>query len=267
MNKTAVFILSANYSGSTWLALMLGSHSQAFYVGELNKMFHDEPVPCRLCEEKRRQCPFFHDIAQTKPRNIHELIFARSGKTLLVDNSKTIAWSKKIIPEDRFQAKYIHLLRDPRAIAYSLQLRHRPADLADWIHKNYEIRNYLTQNQLDYRVVTYNEVAERIDDTLADLCAWLGLAFEAGQKEYWNVEHHGAGRNGATAAFLEQHVASDEHFYADNRRTHFHDLRWKERLNATSVDAITHHTEMQMFLGKLRLQFSENGLVNLEDRK
>jgi len=246
---------------------MLGSHSQAFYVGEINKMFHDEPVPCRLCEEKKRKCPFFHDVVQTKPRNIHELIFARSGNSLIIDNSKTIAWSKKIVPEGRFQVKYIHLLRDPRAIAYSLQLRDRPADIADWIHKNYEIRNFLAQNGLDYRVVTYNELAEHVDETLTTLCTWLGLVYEPSQKEYWSVEHHGAGRNGATAAFLEQHVASDERFYSDNKRTHFHDLRWKAQLDARSADTIIHHSEMQIFLEKLRLQFSENGLVKIGDRK
>ena len=43
---TVVFVLSATRSGSTWLSLMLGSNSGAAYVGELKRMYADEPSPC-----------------------------------------------------------------------------------------------------------------------------------------------------------------------------------------------------------------------------
>jgi len=263
MENTVLFILSANYSGSTWLALLLGSHSQSFYVGELNKMFHDEPAPCRLCEEKGETCPVFYDVAATKAKHIHGLVFARTGKKVLVDNSKTIAWSRKFLAENQFERKYVHLLRDPRAIAYSLQLRQRPSDISDWIAKNLEIRGFLRQNELDYRVITYNELAERADATLAQLCQWQNLAFEPNQKEYWNVEHHGPGRNGATAAFLDHYVPSDEQFYAATKQTQFHDLRWKEKLNEQTRKAIVRDAQLKIFLQEFELEFSENGL----DRK
>jgi hypothetical protein len=264
MNNTVVFILSANYSGSTWLALLLGSHSRAAYVGELNKMFHDNPVSCRLCEEKGRVCPIFYDAAETKAKNIHHLVLARTGKKVVVDNSKTVSWSKKFLAENRFERKYIHLLRDPRAIAYSRQMRHRPAELEDWIDKNYEIRSFLLDNQLDRRVITYNELAENTGQILTHLCQWLGLVYEPGQEEYWNFEHHGPGRNGATAAFLDHHVASDEQFYADTKRKHFHDLRWKENLAVATQEAIVKDARLQTCLKDFQLQFAENGLARRE---
>jgi len=260
MNSTVVFILSANYSGSTWLALLMGSHSQACYAGELNKMFHDDPVPCRLCEEKGSVCPIFYDVAQTKARHIHDLVLARTGKKVLVDNSKTVSWSRKFLQENRFQRKYVHLLRDPRAIAYSLQLRDRSIDITDWMKKNGDIRDFLQENELDSRAITYNELAERTDATLAQLCGWLGLVFEPEQKAYWNFEHHGPGRNGATAAFLDHYVPSDEQFYSDTKRTQFHDLRWKEKLDMKTHEAIVCNKELPAFLKEFELEFSENGL-------
>ncbi len=267
MPETVVFILSANYSGSTWLALLLGSHSQAFYVGELNKMFHDEPVPCRLCEEKGRACPVFHEVATIKPKNIHSHVLTRTGRKLLVDNSKTVSWSKKFLGETRWQRKYIHLLRDPRAIAYSLQLRQRPTNFTDWIDKNYEIRDFARQHDLNCRTITYNALAEHTDETLSQLCQWLDVNFETTQTEYWNFEHHGPGRNGATAAFLERYVASEAQFYSETKRTNFHDLRWQEKLEPQTREAILHDASMQTFLQDFQLRFSESGLALTNDNK
>lgn len=260
MNNTVVFVLSSNYSGSTWLALLLGSHSQACYVGELHKMFHSDPVPCRLCEEKQRRCPVFHDVAAVKIKNIHAHVFARTGKKVLVDNSKTVGWSRKFLREGRFRKKYIHLLRDPRAIAYSLQLRNRAPETEEWIKKNFEIRDFLQAHRLDFRAITYNGLAERTDETLAALAEWLGLDYEPGQKEYWNFEHHGPGRNGATAAFLDHYVASDDQFYAQRKRTNFHDLRWQQQLHEDSRVLIERDAELRALLREMNLALGEAGL-------
>ena len=260
MQRTVVFVLSANYSGSTWLSLLLGSHSQAFYVGELNKMFHDDPVPCRLCEERGVPCPVFHDADRIKAKNIHDAVLQRTGAKVLVDNSKTLSWSRKFLAEERFQRKYIHLIRDPRAIAYSLQLRDKPIKLDKWVKKNREIREFLETHHLDYQQVLYNELAENMDAELKRLCEWLGLEYEPAQKAYWNAEHHGPGRNGATAGFLQQYVASDAHFYEQNKQRNFHDLRWKTQLSAENRQAIREHAGLQAFLHDFGLEFDENGL-------
>lgn len=262
MTPTVLFILSSNYSGSTWLALLLGSHSRALYVGELNKMFHDEPMPCRLCEEKQQPCPIFHDAAQLKSKHVHAAALERTARAILVDNSKTMAWSKKFLTEARFERRYLHLLRDPRAIAYSLQMRGRKPDHLDWMEKNFEIKNFLREHKLESRVVIYNELADRPDAILQSVCSWLGLEYEPTQKEYWNFEHHGPGRNGATAAFLEQYVPSEENFYAEHKRTHFHDLRWQEKLEAHVKDEIMHDPQMKLLLQDFGLKFSETGLVH-----
>ncbi len=266
MKPTVLFILSSNYSGSTWLALLLGSHSRAFYAGELNKMFHDEPMPCRLCEEKQSSCPVFHDVARVKSKNIHATALARTGKSLLVDNSKTISWSKKFMADARFERRYLHLLRDPRALAYSLQMRKRKPDYLDWMEKNYELRNFLREHRLEHRVVTYNEVAEQPEATLTEVCQWLGLKYEPAQKEYWNFEHHGPGRNGATAAFLENYTPSEEQFYSKHKRTHFHDLRWQEKLEPQVKHEIMHDPQMKLLLKDFGLEFSATGLMRADSK-
>ncbi len=259
--KTVVFILSADFSGSTYLALTLGSHSQAAYVGELYKMFLDDPIPCRLCEERGRQCEIFGDVATTRSENIHHLVLEKTQKRVLVDNSKTISWSQRFLSEIRFQRKYIQLIRDPRGIAFSMQLRHQQMDISSWIKQNCDFREFLQENQCDHRVITYNELAEETDKTLTESCHWLGLSFEPGQKQYWNFEHHGPGRNGATAAFLENYISPDKQFYDKAKTSQFHDLRWKEGVDARTTEMIMSDSRMKNFLTDFHLDFSETGLT------
>ncbi len=260
MENTAVFILSSNYSGSTWLALLLGSNKDAFYVGELNKMFHDEPVPCRLCEDRGVTCPVFYDIPNLKNKNIHDTAFQRSGKPVLIDNSKTLAWSRKFLADKRFARKYVHLLRDPRAVAFSLQNRDKPPKVDGWVKKNTEIHEFLLKNELDYKVVTYNDVAEKTDAVISDVSDWLGVKYDPAQKEYWNFEHHGPGRNGATSSFLKSYVASDDNFYAQNQKKQFHDLRWRDDLVPEIRAEIENSEKVAGLLKKFDLKFTEIGL-------
>jgi hypothetical protein len=256
---TVAFILCSTRSGSTWLALMLGSNPRAQYLGELNHMFRADPEGCSLCTERSQWCPVFHDVERLLPRDVHAALFERTGKDLLVDNSKSLSWARKTL-DTAIEKKYVHLLRDPRAVVYSWQRRGRTKGLEQWIDENYEIRSFLRGNALDHRVVTYNELAEQTDETMVGLCAWLGLGYEPEQKSYWEVEHHGAGRNGATASFLNDYVASDDAFYAEHRRMSFHDRRWQTELDAATQQAISADARLQTFLADFGFTLIPDGL-------
>ena len=261
MTKAVVFVVSHIYSGSTWLSLMLGSHSAAFGLGELNKLYsRKDPRPCALCDEVSRECPYFFDVKQTPRDDIHQVMLERSGAQVLVDNSKRIGWCSHFLGESRFQRKYIHLIRDPRGIHYSLLIRQRDPKLEHWAQRNHDIREFLVGENLDHILVTYNELAEHTDETLERICRWIGLDYEAAQKEYWNFEHHGPGANGAAAAFLEKAQRSDPQFYSARRRTSFVDLRWKEHLPREVVLSIESNTKVREVLEGLDLAFFDSGL-------
>jgi len=261
MRKSVVFILSHNYSGSTWLSLLLGSHSQAFYVGELNKLYSKKyPMPCAFCEKRGCECPYFCDVKQVHPSEIHNLMLARTGKQVLVDNSKRIKWSYRFLGDSSYQRKYIHLIKDPRAIYCSLLIRNRADEFSDWAQRNTEIDAFLSEYELDKFVLTYNELAEQTDGALTRLCNWIGLGYEPAQKEYWRFEHHGPGENGATSAFLQNSRTSDQQFYSEYSRKNFVDLRWKEKLDGEILKSIEENPEVQRLFEDLRLEFSETGL-------
>src|SRR4029077_14880789 len=101
------FILCSTRSGSTWLALMLGSNSRAQYAGELNRMFRVEPEPCSLCNERGQPCPVFHDVGQLRPGGAHGALLERTGQQVLIDNSKSLSWARKTLGAVEDQ-RYIH---------------------------------------------------------------------------------------------------------------------------------------------------------------
>ncbi|RMG64687.1 MAG: hypothetical protein D6715_09320 [Calditrichaeota bacterium] len=260
-NKTVVFILAHNYSGSTWLSLLLGSHSEAFYLGELNKFYsRSDPMNCALCDMLKQRCPYFFDVHNHHPRDIHAVIFQRTGKRLLVDNSKRIKWARKFQGEDRYQIRYIHLIKDPRAIYYSLLVRNRPATLDKWIRRNLEIQEFIRASGRPAIVVPYNQLAGDLDRTLPAICRWLGLEFEPEQKNYWQFEHHGPGKNGATAAFVAGGNGQEMEFYQKNFQRNFLDLRWKEKLPQEVIQRIEADPQVREVLVRLQLHFTDQGI-------
>lgn len=259
MSGTLAFILCSTRSGSTWLALMLGSNSKAAYVGELNRMYRADPEVCALCSERDQACPLFHDVASFRPREVHAALLERTGKRVLVDNSKSISWARKTLSAGP-EKMYIHLLRDPRAVVNAWKGRGRAKGLQRWIDENDAIRRFIDERRLSYRVVTYNELADHMDETLGGLCDWLGLTYEPEQTSYWEFEHHGAGRNGATASFLRNYVASDEAFYAARRKTNFHDTRWQTELAEDDRRSIEGNTRLQQLLCDFGFVLAPEGL-------
>ncbi len=261
MRNTVVFILAHNYSGSTWLSLLLGSHSQAFYLGEVNKFYsRSDPMNCALCEMLEQPCPYFYDVHSRHPKDIHTVLFRRTGKRVLVDNSKRIKWARKFLGEDRYDIRYIHLIKDPRAIYYSLRVRNRPATLEKWIRRNLEIHEYIINSARPAIVVPYNQLAAQLDDTLLAICRWLGLSFEPEQKNYWQFEHHGPGKNGATAAFVTGGNGQESEFYEQNFQRNFLDLRWKSRLPDAVICEIEQDARVRNVLKQLNLHFTPEGI-------
>jgi hypothetical protein len=264
MKHTVVFVVSHNYSGSTWLSLMLGSHSAALSVGELNKCYsRKHPRGCTLCAQAGRECPYFGDASRIAREDVFPTTFQRAGVRLIVDNSKRIKWCSHFLADPRFDRRFIHLVRDPRGVACSQRLRGRDVEIDQWAERNLKISRFLKTASLDHMVITYNELAEDVASSLARLCGWLEIDYEPSQPEYWNFleKHHGPGANGATSAFLENVQASQTDFYAAHRRTNFVDLRWQDQLPADAVHSIESDPRVQQALNKLSLEFSSTGLI------
>lgn len=275
---TVVFILSTNYSGSHFLSLVLGSHTAAEHVGEIRR-FEDEGMrkqACFLCGEGN-VCPMFRGIKPGEISGIHGQIFANlpAHKTVLIDNSKKVAWARHFL-DAPFEKKFIHLIRDPRALVrrwtlfyderkHALHQRFRLARqwparffqiatapkrlvyVYKWVEQNRGITRFLREHPLDHRLVTYRDSVREPAREVAALESWMGCDFEPPQLQYWNFEHHGSQKS--------------EYQWVKDKPQNYFDARWREFLTPDEQQRITQHPDVGRYLQELNLRFVEDGLT------
>jgi hypothetical protein len=276
MNKTVLYILSTNYAGSHYLSLLLGSNSQAIHLGEVKRLrFADEARrkrACYVCREKP-ECSLFAGIHPGNLDDIYATVFSRTPAAVLIDNSKNTFWARCYLDDGRYAKKYIHLIRDPRALVRRWMLtfttpkqklnqrlrvakesprRAVPALLGSpatvyldkWLLRNQEITRFIAENDLDSIVTTYEDLATNTAGELTRLCDWIGLKFEPPQMDYWSFQHHGTQKKD----------------YAGTKERLF-DLRWKEFLKPAVAAKITRYRPVNDYLKSLSLRFTDNGLT------
>jgi hypothetical protein len=279
MKKKLVFLLSSNYSGSHFCSLLIGSHSKGVHLGEL-KNIHKKSTArsCYICGDYG-ECCLFRDIDVGPLENVYEELFSRvdPATEFLIDASKKPKWFKHFINDDRYEIKLLYLIRDPRALARRWlmridelnrqlrerikQCRHHPhkaflflfGDLLSvciykWYTQNREIADFIKQSNLPWKLITYRELAREQTKTLTDICEWIGVDYEPGQKKYWEFDHHGTQK-------------IEYQWVRDQGGAKYFDLRWKEFLDEKQQKQIMENKEINRLLLQLGLEFSDDGLV------
>lgn len=278
MKRSIAYILSTNYAGSHYLSLLLGSNSRTIHLGEIKRLrdakMHQRRNVCYICEGKP-SCEIFGGIGPENISEAYDIISSRIDPKVqvMIDASKNTFWARRFLDNDRYPRKYIHLIRDPRAmvrrwmltfttpkqklnqrlrIAKTSPKRALPALLGSpeqlyldkWLLRNQEITGFITKHHLDSIVVTYEDLAENTGRELTRLCEFMGIAFEPAQMDFWNFPHHG----------------SQKKDYAKSRERFF-DLRWKEFLKPAIATKITKYKPVNDYLTGLGLRFTDNGLT------
>lgn len=276
MRNTVLFILSTPYAGSHYLSLMLGSNSGAMHLGEMKRV-------C-LPRGESRECTFKHGdildgIGPQDTERVYNLLFSRVDPRirLLVDNSKRVRWAERFLKLDGYDRRFVHLIRDPRAIIrryrlgsyLSKQLRERwklfrqnpelrssiffvRQDLVwlyAWLRQNLEITRFLRERKLDHLMVTYRDLARDPGTEVSRIMQWVGLNYEPAQLEYWNFEHIGTEKRG--------------YEWVKEKKVSFIDLRWQTELRPETQKAVSNDGLTIRYLSSLGLRFTEDGLTRL----
>lgn len=151
-NLSLIYIAGYGRSGSTLVDLLLNTHDDIIGIGELLHLFKYNPlnIPCS-CGMSVASCSFWKSVIDirpmytanyTAPRHIHYIhhthcdtlhclkhilhnISYLSGKSVIVDSSKTatVKSIRHLLMIQRIfgsQLKVLHLVRDPRAVMWSI---------------------------------------------------------------------------------------------------------------------------------------------------
>jgi hypothetical protein len=279
MKKTVVLILSTNYAGSHYLSLVLGSHSQAMHIGEIHRVREGRTVDldrvCWMCRDKGF-CPIFSNIPAEQASRVYDIIFSRIDPKVevLIDNSKNSrGWLELFLGNETIQRKYIHLIRDPRALvrrwllaenvgkhernrlwkmmrsfpghALRLPFASREAVLTyQWLQQNRQITRSIQENHLDALTVTYRDLARNPTGEAQRLVEWIGLPFEPTQLDYWNFEHHGTQK--------KDYAGKNERVF---------DLRWQKDLPRLVQEQIANNPDIHSYLTEIGVKMTDEGLT------
>jgi hypothetical protein len=280
--KQIVYILSTNYAGSHFLALMLASHSRCASIGEVHRFRRKvkRRDVCLLCGSDDI-CPVFKGVSPEKLPCLYDTIFSNlrefdPGVRTVIDNSKKTAWAEKFLDLDDYDLKFIHLIRDPRALVrrwlmnnetpgkrrkkrFQLarhNLLHAPRILTGsdeavfaykWLVDNQRITRFLEKNGLDYRIVTYRDIVVETNREIEKTVQWLGDDFEPDQVNYWKYVHHGSRKK--------------DYDFAGKDGNRVFDLRWKNFLSENAKLLITENKYLNRYLDKLEISINDDGLV------
>lgn len=281
-----VFVLASNYSGSHLLANVLGAHSRCADVGELGNLrkFLARPGRNRSgTEASYAAAPLFSGLMARPEARWHASLLERLGAedpaiTVLIDNSKRLDWVERLAASGAVEARCVHLLRDPRAIArrwrdtfgeqgVSRRIRLReakrnwraaPGILAGpemgvyawrWLRENAAIARFLARHFPDAPRLAYEDLLADPEATLAALMPRLGLAFEDAQLDYGRATQFGT-RKAAWDGARE-----DSSWEADTR--------WLHETTASERAAITGVAPLRELLAGFGYEMSVRGLKRL----
>lgn len=278
-----VFVLASNYSGSHLLANVLGAHSRCADIGELGNLrkFLARPGRNRSGTEAAYAASELFSGLLAKPETRwHALLLERLGAedpapSVLVDNSKRMDWIGRLVESGAVEARCVHLLRDPRAIArrwrdtfaaQGVSRRNRwreakrswraaPTILSGpemqvyawrWLRENAAIARFLERHCPAAPRVSYEELLAAPEETLVTLMPRLGLDFEASQLDYGRAPQLGTRKAAWEAARSASSWAADE--------------RWLEETSASERAAVAGVAPLRALLAGFGYEMGVRGL-------
>ncbi|MGB0651647.1 MAG: hypothetical protein ACPGQL_00465 [Thermoplasmatota archaeon] len=190
---TLVLVCSSNFSGSTMLDLMLGSHPRAFSVGEVQAWYRPEQEHHLriVCPCGQRPCPAWEQLRDLPARHLHRDVLAKMDKDVVVDSSKDPSWvhdAARWAARDGLDVRHVVIWKDPVALAHSYWKRGSP--LALWRKHQLDYYERLRQLRVPLVGVRVEELAADPVATLRRLSEALDIPFEAGQERFWDGDLH-----------------------------------------------------------------------------
>ena len=185
--EAPVFVLSSIRSGSTLLRVVLDSHSQIHSPHEMHLRHMKVSVPEGFLEKAMSEVGL--DAERLRfllwDRVLHRELMA-SGKRILANKTPSDVFIADDIARCWPDARFVFLLRHPGGIARSRQ-DYRPQDTPeDNVAAVYRYVNALEKARAKHAgfTVRYEELTADPERVTRELCAFLGVPWEAGMLEY-----------------------------------------------------------------------------------
>ncbi|MBE9069039.1 sulfotransferase [Leptolyngbya cf. ectocarpi LEGE 11479] len=253
VNQKVIFMCGASHSGSTLLGLILGSHSQCFYIGEATKTrflnLPSKPPKKQNCKICGTNCPMWKDFIVDPDSDIYEQIAIRTQKPVLIDSTKEPSWVKQqieVLEKTTAEIYLIFLQRDGRAVLNSV-LRKYPEKSIDqhideWLERIHAAQRLFDDFRHTKLTVRYELLATQADAIIAKTANVLKLSHQPEMLQFYLTEHHPLGGNNGTQFLVAKAQMKDlEQSFIDLPKDRYRyynthpvgvalDLRWMDEL-------------------------------------
>lgn len=227
---TLVYLTGQAHSGSTLLALLLGSHSGAVTLGEAfalserrqrarraaltrrgrTDVLDQLDKPCMCGAPTIRACPFWHDLdARLRALGGLDALdvehpsperFARDNRAL-VESAAASRGAHVVIDSTKSIARLERLREVPGLDVVTVYLTRAPAGVVQSLRRKRipwptarvawsTWRRRRALRGVPHVAVRYEDLAAAPETTLRRLMPRLGLAFEPAQLDWWEHSHH-----------------------------------------------------------------------------
>jgi hypothetical protein len=197
ISSRLVFIGCSPRSGSTLLTRILDSHSRIAAPCEIGipRYFEGDAEKYDLVNEKYKQiCDFYQtDYRQCyqDPRILFAQIMEREGKECLIIKDPRQTLFLDAIIRDFPYARFVHLVRDVRAVATSVMFRDRPlAGFHRWYEYNHAaVRALRMVKPQQTFLIRYEHMVTHPAQSIGELVEFLGYQFEPSMLNYGEFVH------------------------------------------------------------------------------
>jgi hypothetical protein len=216
--RAPIFVYSTARSGSTLLRAILGSHSQFYAPPELPLMHMTVHAETKWIETSLKELKLTtEDLEHMLWDRVLADALARSGKPTVVVKTPANVLSWKRIARCWPDARYVFLLRHPAAAITSLHASWRPqwhpgesGTFEEAATKGMRYMNTLEEARraLPGHTIRYEDLTADPEKSVAELCAFLGVPFEATMLEYGRFSTHrfAPGLGDASAKIRSGHI-------------------------------------------------------------
>ncbi|MGE0480110.1 MAG: sulfotransferase [Phycisphaerae bacterium] len=116
-------------------------------------------------------------------------------RPVFLDTSKDASRLRFLAETRAFDLRVLHLIRDGRAVAYSLIKKGTPAQSAarDWVHEHEQARRLYrawADPQRTWMQVSYERLCEDPTGALAAMCGFIGIPYDPRMLEFREWESH-----------------------------------------------------------------------------
>jgi hypothetical protein len=163
-------------------------------------------------------------------RKLYTNVWDNSGAEVIVDSSKALTYLKELNLIDGFEVRVFHVVRDPRAVCYSLLKRKRsghPGYLKfspirfsiKWIMVNFLFWSLSVFFKERYVCKRYEDFVDKPEEFLENICSWCATSSDfSGIVEDSNVKlapNHSAGGSPSRFATGEVELKEDLEWLVD----------------------------------------------------